>query len=105
MAIQNLTLTATAPGVILQSSGDNAVTAIIFCNNSLTTDATVTVWLVPAGYAVGNNNMILNTISVPRGETFSIDTEKFILANGDSVQAQASQNSIITSTVSFVSLS
>jgi hypothetical protein len=105
MAIQNLTLNATSPGQILVSSGDNAVTAIIFCNNSLTTDATVTVWLVPSGYAVGNNNMILNTISVPRGETFSIDTEKFILSNGDSVQAQASQNSIITATISFVSLS
>jgi hypothetical protein len=105
MAIQNLTLNATSPGQILVSSGYKAVTAIIFCNNSLTTDATVTVWLVPSGYAVGNNNMILNTISVPRGETFSIDTEKFILSNGDSVQAQASQNSIITATISFVSLS
>jgi hypothetical protein len=103
MAITNTQLT-TLPGPVYQSIGDNAITAIIFCNTSATTDATVDIWMVPSGYARGDNNKICKAISIPRGETFSIDTEKFILANGDSVQAQASQNSVITATLSYISL-
>ena len=104
MAITNTQLT-TSPGPVLISSGENAITAIIFCNTSATTDATVDIWMVPSGFARGDNNKICKAISIPRGETFSIDTEKFILGNGDSVQAQASQNSVITTTISYIALS
>ena len=102
MAITNSQLDATEKTVIFDAVGENAVTCIIFCNTSLTTDATVTVWIVPAGIAAGNGNMVLNEISVPAGETFSLDTERFIMADSDSIQAQASQDTTITATVSFV---
>lgn len=102
MAITNSQLSATEKTVIFDAVGENAVTCIIFCNTSLTTDATVTVWIVPAGIAAGNTNMVLNEVSVPAGETFSLDTERFIMADSDSIQSQSSQNNIITATVSFV---
>ena len=57
---------------------------------------------MPAAVAAGDANMIMNEISLPAGETFSMDTERFILNDGDSIQAQASQNLIVTATVSYV---
>jgi len=102
MAITNSQLGATAKTVIFDATGENAVTCIIFCNTSASTDATVSVWAVPAGFPAGDGNMILNEVSVPAGETFSMDTERFIFADSDSLQAQASQDTIITATVSYV---
>lgn len=102
MAITNSQLSATLKTEVFVANGENAVTCLIFCNTSLTTDAVVSVWMVPAAIAAGDANMILNQVNVPAGETFSMDTERFILQDGDSVQAQASQDSIITCTCSYV---
>jgi hypothetical protein len=102
MAITNSQLVATEKTEVLIANGENAVTCVIFCNTSLDTDAEVSLWVVPAAIAAGDANMVLNTLSVPAGETFSLDTERFILENGDSIQAQASQDTIITCTVSYV---
>jgi len=102
MAITNSQLSSTAKTEVFVGSGENAITCIILCNTSLSVDATVTVWAVPAAVAAGDANMIMNEISLPAGETFSMDTERFILNDFDSIQAQASQNLIITATVSYV---
>lgn len=102
MAITNSQLSSTAKTEVFVASGENAITCVILCNTSLTTDASVSVWAVPAAVAAGDANKILNEIELPAGETFSMDTERLILADGDSIQAQASQNLIVTATVSFV---
>ncbi len=102
MAITNSQLSSTAKTEVLVSNGENAITCIILCNTSLVTDTTVSVWAVPAAVAAGDANKILNEIDLPAGETFSMDTERFILSDGDSIQAQASQNLIVTATVSYV---
>ena len=102
MAITNSQLDATNKTEVFVANGENAITCIIFCNTSLITDATVRLWIVPAAIAASDANLVLNQILVPAGETFSLDTERFILQDGDSVQAQASQNTIITTTVSYV---
>ena len=102
MAITNSQLSSTAKTEVLVSNGENAITCIILCNTSPSVDATVSVWAVPAAIAAGDANMILNEVSLPAGETFSMDTERFILSDGDSIQAQASQNLIVTATVSYV---
>jgi hypothetical protein len=102
MALAQAQLIASAQSPVFVANGENAVTCVIFCNTSLTIDATISCWVTPGAVAVGPSNMILNEISLPAGETFSMDTERFILSNGDSVQAQASQNTIVTCTVSYV---
>ena len=103
MAITNSQLASVSKTVVFASTGENAITCIIFCNTSITTDATVSVWIVPAGDPAGSENQVINELSIPAGETFSIDTERFILSDSDSIQAQASQNLIVTTTVSYVS--
>jgi hypothetical protein len=101
MAIANAQLIATDKTEVFVSTGENAVTCLIFCNTS-STDDEVTVWVVPSTQPAGNANMIVNAVSIPAGETFSIDTERFILGDSDSIQAQASQDNLITATVSYV---
>ena len=101
MAIANAQLIATDKTEVFVSTGENAVTCLIFCNTS-STDDEVTVWVVPSTQPAGNANMIVNTVSIPAGETFSIDTERFILGDSDSIQAQATQDNLITATVSYV---
>jgi hypothetical protein len=105
MAIACTQLSVSTSSTVFIASGENAVTSIIFCNVSSITDASIDVWMVPAGQAAGDNNKILNQIFIPAKETFSIDTERFILGNGDSISAQATQNSVITTTVSYMQLS
>lgn len=100
MAITNTTLNATAPLVVFTAFGEQAVTTIIFCNTSLNTDALVTVWMVPATQPVDSSRMVINQVKIPRGETFALDTERFVLGDGDTIQAQASQNNIVSVCVS-----
>jgi hypothetical protein len=50
------------------------------------------------------SNMILKQIFIPAGETFSIDTERFILSDTDRIQAVANNDNLITSTVSYMQL-
>jgi hypothetical protein len=104
MAITNSQLSASGNTNVFVSSGENAVTALIFCNTSNSTDADINIWMVPNGFAAGDNNKIVHEVFLGRGETFSIDTEKFILGSGDSIVASATQNSIITATVSYIQL-
>ncbi len=103
MAIANAQISSSSKTPVFVATGENAVTCIIFCNTSLVTDATVSVYLVPATVPASAANQIMNEISIPAGETFSIDTERFIMEDSDSIQAQASQNLIVTATVSYVS--
>lgn len=100
MAITNNLLNATSPLVVFDAIGEQAITTIIFCNTSLTTDATVDVWIVPATQPLDDSRKIINQVNLPRGETFALDTERFILADSDTIQSQASQDSIISCCVS-----
>jgi hypothetical protein len=102
MALAQAQLTASAKTVAFVANGENAITCLIFCNTSLTTDDIISCWIVPGAIAAGDANMVINQIPLPAGETFSMDTERFILANGDSIQAQAGQNGLVTVTVSYV---
>jgi hypothetical protein len=101
MAIANAQLIATDKTQVFVSTGENAITCLIFCNTS-NTDDEVTVWVVPSTQPAGDANMIVKSMPLPAGETFSIDTERFILGDSDSIQAQATQDDLITATVSYV---
>jgi hypothetical protein len=101
MAIANAQLIATDKTQVFVSTGENAITCLIFCNTS-NTDDEVTVWVVPSTQPASDANMIVKSMPLPAGETFSIDTERFILGDSDSIQAQATQDDLITATVSYV---
>jgi hypothetical protein len=93
--------TGTTPSTTFSGSQIGlAVTSMMFCNYTPSTTATVTVYAVPSGQSVGNTHMIVNALSIPGGETVSLDQEKLVLGSGDSIIAIASVNSVITSSIS-----
>lgn len=106
MAIQS-TAIGTSITTLYSSSGDNAVTNIMFCNtvpyNPALPNANLTyltVYLVKSGDSPSTTNMVVNYMPLPAGETFSFDNEKIILGTGDSVRAVADQPSRLVATVS-----
>lgn len=101
MAIANATVTSGIPGKIYQSNNQNAVTAIMFCNNS-PINTSLSMWMVPSGQALATSMQVLAGISMPAGETFSIDSERFILENGDSVYAQVVDSNTVQATISYM---
>ena len=68
-----------------------AITTIILCNNTPSTDITVSLYAVQSGNDPFNQpeTTIVNKLTIPAGETVSFDQEKFVLATGDSIQATA----------------
>ena len=106
MAIKNTAIPATTNTSIYTSTNSNAITTIIVCNTNTTPttgDRTLTL------YAVENNagalgtpvdgNMIVQTLTIPAGDTVSFDQEKMVLINNDAIFAFASGTGL-TATVS-----
>lgn len=107
MAISNSTITTTGdnifvcPGTPVTDPQEYAVTCMFFCNVSASSSS-LNVYVIPNGGSVTATSKIVNSLTIPAGETFSFDTEKLILASGDRVHAVASANSTLVSTVSVM---
>lgn len=110
MAISNVAITSTGtdvftcPGTLPGSPEQHAVTCLVFCNISAS-DAELELHVVPQGGTVGTTNQIINSLVIPAAETFSFDTEKFILNTGDKFHAIANVNSRLVVTVSSMRVS
>jgi hypothetical protein len=103
MAIANVELD-TSDTVIFSSSGDFMIATMIFCNTTDTTSADLTLYLVPDGSTVGSGTMIVNQLTIPETETVFFDTERLVLADGDSLVAVSSESNTITCTISTVAI-
>lgn len=101
MAITNTAILATNT-TIYSSSGNNAITTVIICNTGVA-DRTLTLHAVPNSGSASTTNMIVNTLTVPAGETVSFDQEKMVLSNGDSLVAVA-DNTGLSATVSTLAV-
>lgn len=103
MAISNTGLTTLVSNVYV-SAGNSVISAMYFCN----TDATaknISVYAVPAGTStVDANVQIYKDVQIAGGDTFVVDMEKLVLANGDTIRANASGNLSVTATVSYVGI-
>lgn len=97
MAIQN-SLIGNTNTTVFQSTGDNAITSIIVCNlnpfdelNPANNTYTVSLYVVPALEVSGSTTLpkhtIVNELPITAGETLSLDQEKLVLSNGDTVFA------------------
>lgn len=102
MAISN-TQVATIPTQVFLATGQQAITTVMFCNVTTGTNATVSFFAVPFGGNAGVTTQVLNQLSLPAGETFSLDKERLVLEDGDALLAQSDVNNAITVTVSSVS--
>lgn len=88
---------------IFTAVGQQAVTTMLFCNVDSTQTSKVSLFAVPLGGNVGPSTQILNNVVLPPGETFSMDSERFVLENGDVLYAISTYENTICATVSSVS--
>ena len=102
MAISN-TLVAITNTTVYTSSGNNAITAMIVCNYGATT-SNLTLYAVPNGGSPGNLTTIVYQLPIVGGETLSLDQEKLVLSNGDTIVAVASVASMLSFTISTLAV-
>lgn len=85
-----------------------AITNILVCNTNLSTSASFDMHLVPFGEAVSNDvTAVVRNLELPPGETFTFDSERIILEQGDSIVFVAepdsgSGNTTLAATVSYL---
>ena len=106
MAIKNTAIPATTNTSIYTSTGNNAITTIIVCNTNTTPttgDRTLTLYAVENNAGVlgtpADGNMIVQTLTIPAGDTISFDQEKMVLTDNDAIFAYAGGTGL-TATVS-----
>jgi hypothetical protein len=108
MAIQNSILPASQLDLVTVPTGKSyAITTILVCNNALTDSASFDLHLVTSGNARGDSNIVVSNLELPAGETFTFDTEKIVLEEGDFVSFFATPdsgggNTDLTATVSYL---
>ena len=81
----------------------NAITCMIICNYRASS-ANLTLYAVPnnagAVGTAGTGNIIVSALPIPAGETVSLDQEKLVLSNNDTIQGFSSAASALTFTIS-----
>jgi hypothetical protein len=100
----NVANVTSAGNVIYPSVGNTAITYLALCNYSAS-NVTANIFVVPNGQTIANSNMLVSSLNIQANDTYFlyIAAEKIILANGDSIQANVSANTV-TSTVSYTSI-
>jgi hypothetical protein len=101
MAIKNSSVTATTAANIYVSSGNTVITTIHLCNYSGSV-VTANLYLAPSGNVAGVNNIIYANTSISAYNTLIIYQEKFVLNNGDTIQANCSAGNAVTATISYL---
>ena len=103
MTIQTASLTTTTSNVYV-SVGNTAITSMTLCNYS-PGNVSANLFVVPTGDSATTANQMWYELILPSGDTYQLyaASEKIILNNGDSIQANASGNgiSVITSYISI----
>ncbi len=101
MAISNATLTL-APANIYVSSGNTVISTMYFCNYGASS-ANLNVWALANGNSVASTaSLIYREVQIAAADTFVVDMEKLVLANGD--QLKANTGGTVTATVNYVGI-
>jgi hypothetical protein len=61
-------------------------------------------YAVPSGQTLSSTNLIINAIPVTAGETLSLDQEKLVLGNGDTLVAKSDVGSTLVMTISTLAV-
>lgn len=103
MAIVNTVLYNTG-NTIHTSVGDTVISSAYFCNNDAGAQS-VWVYLVPSGDTLDANvHIVYKDVTIASGDTFVMDMEKLVFANGDTMQASCTSNAAVIATVSYVGI-
>jgi hypothetical protein len=86
MAIINRQLTTTQLDLLIVPAEKSfAITNILVCNNG-GADAAFDLHLIPQSASLNNAvTRVINNLTLPAGETFTFDTEKIVLEEGDKI--------------------
>lgn len=115
MAIKNLALTNSTQALLGPVPADTsyAITVMMICNTATPTpgdeeadNETVYVYAIANGDQTGANatNTIINGINLRAGETFTLDTEKLILEENDTLAIRIGGSGTVSTTVSYVEI-
>lgn len=106
MAIVNEQLgTGDTTVITVPASTTYAVLTILVCNTSDVDSSEFTMYFIPGGGSstAGPGTMVVNSMPMAPAETFTFDTEKLILNEGDKiVMNTTTPYNILTATVSFM---
>ena len=93
---------------VFTATADTAVTTIHLCNISSAADASINIYLLPSDGSTTvptENNKMYNQLTIQATDTYVIDTEKLILANGDKIFIELPDSSgQIIATISTIGL-
>ena len=103
MAIQNTAVTGGSASSIYTSSGASAITTIHIANYT-NTSVVANLYVVPSGSTASNATVIYSNYTITSYNTLVVDSEKFILANGDAIMANCSVPGTLTATVSSIGI-
>ena len=107
MAIENQQLTTGQLDLLtVPACKEYAITTVMVCNKDSSSTASFDMHLVKSGEAVSNNKtIIVNELSLPPGETFTFDSEKIVLGEGDKLSfvAEPDIGAALTNLVATVS--
>ena len=109
MAIVNEQLTTTQKDVLIVPAGKTyAITNILVCNTDLSNTASFDMHFIKSGNVLENKvTTVVRELALPGGETFTFDSERIVLEEGDKVSFVAEPdigNSLtdLAATVSFL---
>lgn len=99
MAITNAKLVKTQLDMLEVPVGKSyAITNIMVCNTDSEgngNDAIFNMYLIPNGAAKGDETMVIYDLVLPTGETFTFDSEKIVLDQGDKLSFEADETGVI----------
>lgn len=106
MAIVNAQLTTTQLDLItVPANKSYAITNILVCNNGVAT-ALFDIHLIPQSTSLNNAvTRVINNLEIPAGETFTFDSERIVIEEGDRISfvAEPDIGSGLTSLAATVS--
>lgn len=100
MALYNTAVPTGSASALASGTGERAITTVIVCN---TTAGDLILSLYAVSAATANTALIINSLTIPAGDTVSFDQEKMVLATGDALHGLAS-GSGLSATVSTLAV-
>jgi hypothetical protein len=101
MALARAAINNASPTTVYTSSGASVTSVIYVCNTG--TAQTFDLHLVTSGGTADATNLIYSAVPLTAADTYVLDKEKIVLANGDFIAAKAgSFASTIIVTVSYM---
>jgi hypothetical protein len=105
MAILNTRLTTIDTTSVFQSTGQQAITTMYFCNTT-SGNVSINVYAVNSDDSTAGSldNQIYANLEIQGFDTYVASTERLVLDNGDEIEVEPSTANAITVTVSYVTV-